>query len=96
MEGNFIYHVEYQKKGKPQGKRSLMVIANDYEEVIWEHMLKMLCEKVHGHDFLFGVLKEKDVVCNKSNNIISQYAVTFRKNENKAIVEYIIDMEVMD
>jgi hypothetical protein len=92
MEGNFTYNVEYHKKGKPNGKRSLIVLADDYEEVLWEHLLKMLCEKVHGDDFLFGRLKEEDVVCNKSNNIIAKYTVTFR-DEIDTI--YIIDMEVI-
>tara|TARA_R110002167_G_scaffold224321_2_gene429739 strand:+ start:213 stop:509 length:297 start_codon:yes stop_codon:yes gene_type:complete len=92
MEGNFIYNVEYHKKGMPNGKRSLHVIADDYEEVLWTRLLKELCEKVHGDDFLFGYLKEKDLVLNKSNNIIAQYTVTFR-GEIDTI--YIIDMEVI-
>ena len=95
MEGNFIYNVEYHKKDRPNGKRSLHVIADDYEEVLWTQVLKMLCEKVYGHDFLYGVLKEKDVVCNKSNNIISQYTVTFSGENDNSRTVYIIDMEVI-
>jgi len=92
MDRKFIYNVEYYKKGKPNGKRSLHVIADDFEEVLWTHMLKKLCEKVHGDDFLYGYLKNEDVVCNKSNNVIAQYTVTFR-DEIDTI--YILDMEVI-
>ncbi|WP_027066158.1 hypothetical protein [Maribacter sp. Hel_I_7] len=92
MDGKFIYNVEYHKKGKPNGKRSLHVIADDYEEVLWTHVLKMLCEKVHGHDFLFIALKEKDVIRNKSNNIIAEYTVTFR---DRIDTTYIVNMEVI-
>ncbi|WP_047247491.1 hypothetical protein [Maribacter thermophilus] len=95
MNGKFIFNVEYYKKGKPNGKRSLHVIADDYEEVLWTHLLKKLCEKVHGHDFLFGYLKEQDVVCNTTNSLRSNYTVRFRNGDGNVIAEYLIEMEVV-
>ena len=55
----------------------------------------MLREKVYSHDFLDGLLKKNDVLCNKSNNIISQYTVTFNGENSNSGTVYNIDTEVI-
>jgi len=95
IQGKYAYQVDYHKKGKSNGKRSIEVYADDYEEVIWEFLLPILCEKAYGLDLYRHGVDEKDVVCKKSNNIISQYSISFRNGDDKVIVEYLIDMEVV-
>ncbi len=93
-DANYIFKVDYYKKGKPRGKRSNETHASTYSEVLYKFLLKELCEKVHGHDWWDLVLNDEDIICHRENNVSAYYSVVF-KNGNKAICEYRVEMEVI-
>lgn len=61
-----------------------------------EHLLKILCEKVHGHDWVYGLRdrNELDLVCHKKSNVAAYYSVVF-KNGNKILSQYELEIEVI-
>ena len=61
-----------------------------------EHLLKNLCEKVHGHDWVYGLRdrNELDLLCQKESNVSAYYSVVF-KNGNKVLCHYEVEIEVI-
>ena len=94
---NHLFEVAYFKKGKPTGKRHVLIYADTFEEVLEEHLLKNLCEKVHGHDWVYGLRdrNELDLLCHKESNVWAYYSVVF-KNGNKVLCQYEVEIEVID
>ncbi|MBC30738.1 MAG: hypothetical protein CMH48_07810 [Muricauda sp.] len=93
-DSNYIFQVDYYKKGKPTGKRGNLTYANTYSDVLYEFLLKDLCEKVHGHDWWNHVLSDEDIICHKENNVSAFYSVIF-KDGNKVLCVYEVEMEVV-
>ncbi|MEO0525724.1 MAG: hypothetical protein AAFZ89_00765 [Bacteroidota bacterium] len=91
---NYLFKVDYFKKGKPKGKRGNETYANTYREVLYEFLLKELCEKVHGHDWWNMALEDKDIICHKESNVSAYYTVIF-KEFGKVLCEYEVEMEVI-
>lgn len=91
---NHLFKVDYYKKGKPQGKRGNQTYADTFLDVLYEFLLKELCEKVHGHDWWDDVLNDEDIICHKENNVSAFYSEIF-KSRNKVICEYEVEMEVI-
>jgi len=91
---NHAIRVDYFKKGKPKGKRGNITYANTFKDVLYNFLLKDLCEKVHGHDWWSDVLEDEDIICHGENNISAFYSIIFR-NGNKVIREYEVEMEVI-
>lgn len=93
-DANYIFKVDYYKKGKPKGKRGNVTYANTYSDVLYEFLLEELCEKVHGHDWWNLALKDEDIICHKKNNVSAFYSIVF-KNDNKVVCEYQVEIEVI-
>ena len=91
---NYLFKVEYFKKGKLKGKRSNQTYANSYRDVLYEFLLKELCEKVHGHDWWNLALGDNDIICHKESNVSAFYTIIFKEG-GKVLCEYEVEMEVI-
>lgn len=91
---NYLFKVDYYKKGKLKGKRSNETYADTYREVLYEFLLKELCEKVHGHDWWNLALNDNDILCHKESNVSAYYTIIFKEG-GKVLCEYEVEMEVI-
>ena len=93
LEYSNEFKVSYYRGKKPTGKTPYYIRADTFESVYNNFIIKDLCEKVYGHDFLFGVWDSIKHELLHKNEYQREHKLIF-KDGKKILETYIVEIDL--